>query len=235
MSDVVEQKPEAVEEVAPAVAQPEQEQVDTPAGTEPEEDAKSKKVTLADLSAKGTRLYGNKQYEEAADIFARAAELQAEINGEENNPDNAEILFLYGRSLFKVGQSKSDVLGGKAPAESKAEKPKKKAPTEEAKTDAEKVTQEGVAAVAEAAGGAQQPEITDSKKPLFQFEGDENFDQSDEEEVRRGTRRRRVPLLITRRATTTPTRRKRRSKMTSRSRTPFSRWPACRTRNTSTS
>lgn len=241
MSDSIEQKP-AVDEVAaaPAVPQLEEQQVDTPA-TEPEEDAKSKRVTLADLSAKGTRLYGNKQYDEAADIFARAAELQAEINGDEINPDNAEILFLYGRSLFKVGQSKSDVLGGKAPVESKPEKLKKKATTapaaaaEESKTDAEKVTQEGVAAVAEATSGAPQPETTDGKKPLFQFEGDENFDQSDEEEVRLGGSCRRTPLLIMHRAMTPTRRRQKRRRTTCRSRTIFSRSPASRTRSTSTS
>src|SRR4051812_46080935 len=76
------------------------------------------KVSLADLCAKGTAKYAHKNFEEAAELYARAAELQAELNGE-MSPDNADILFLYGRSLFKVGQSKSDVLGGKAGGEKK--------------------------------------------------------------------------------------------------------------------
>merc|ERR1712093_839717 len=116
------------------------------------------KVSLADLCAKGTAQYAHKNFEEAAELYARAAELQAELNGE-MSPDNADILFLYGRSLFKVGQSKSDVLGGKA--------------------GGEKITEEGVAIVAGQNGSAE--EAVDAKKPLFQFTGDENFEDSDDD------------------------------------------------------
>ncbi|CAH0059255.1 unnamed protein product [Clonostachys solani] len=140
---------------------------------EKDEDIHSKKVTLADLSAKGTALYAHKNYEEAAEIFSLASILQAEINGE-TAPENAEILFHYGRSLFKVGQSKSDVLGGSAPAVEKkpaktSDKPKpaeKPAKTEE---QGEKASDD-------------KKEEDAAKKPLFQFTGDENFDDSDEEE-----------------------------------------------------
>ncbi|KXH42012.1 histone H1-binding protein [Colletotrichum salicis] len=170
-------------------------QQDTPAtvGEESEEDVNSKKVTLADLTAKGTALYAKKQYEEATDCFTKAAELQDEINGE-MQPANAEILFLYGRSVFKVGQSKSDVLGGKAAGEKKAAKPKSKAPKKTvaeptstdapAETEAQRITEEGVAIVASEASGAKHEETVEEKKPLFQFTGDENFDdESDEEEA----------------------------------------------------
>ncbi|KAK1992329.1 hypothetical protein LX36DRAFT_662527 [Colletotrichum falcatum] len=182
--------------VVEAVANPETKQ-DAPApaqqatpitaGEESEEDANSKKVTLADLSAKGTALYAKKQYEDAAECFTRAAELQDEINGE-MHPQNAEILFLYGRSVFKVGQSKSDVLGGKAASEKKAEKPKTKAPkktaVEAAPTDAKRITEEGVAIVASDASGVKTEDKVEEKKPLFQFNGDENFDdESDDEEA----------------------------------------------------
>merc|ERR1711977_585691 len=127
------------------------------------------KVSLADLCAKGTAQYAHKNFEEAAELYARAAELRAELNGE-MSPDNADILFLYGRSLFKVGQSKSDVLGGKAGGEKKkpngSVKPKKvEAPKEEPKTEGEKSAEEAV----------------DAKKPLFQFTGDENFEDSDDD------------------------------------------------------
>ncbi|EFQ28184.1 histone H1-binding protein [Colletotrichum graminicola M1.001] len=175
---------------APAPAQQ-----DTPAtaGEESEEDSNSKKVTLADLTAKGTALYAKKQYEDAAECFTKAAELQDEINGE-MHPKNAEILFLYGRSVFKVGQSKSDVLGGKAGSEKKVEKPKTKAPkkaaVQAAPTDApaesntQRITEEGVAIVANDASGAQTVDKVEEKKPLFQFDGDENFDdESDDEEA----------------------------------------------------
>ena len=144
----------------------------------------SVKVSLADLCAKGTAQYAHKNYEEASDLFARASELQAELNGE-MSPENAEILFLYGRSLFKVGQSKSDVLGGRASGEDKkphgAAKQKRAEPTKEDKTGLDKVAEEGVAIVAN--GGAKVEEETGAKKPLFQFTGDENFEDSDDDEV----------------------------------------------------
>ncbi|KAK0107261.1 hypothetical protein ONS95_003962 [Cadophora gregata] len=141
------------------------------------------KVSLADLCAKGTAQYAHKNFEEAAELYARAAELQAELNGE-MSPDNADILFLYGRSLFKVGQSKSDVLGGKAGGEKKktngmAKQKKVEAPKEDPKTESEKITEEGVAIVAGQNGTAEG--AVDAKKPLFQFTGDENFEDSDDD------------------------------------------------------
>ncbi|KFY28970.1 hypothetical protein V493_02626 [Pseudogymnoascus sp. VKM F-4281 (FW-2241)] len=129
-------------------------------------------VTLADLSAKGTSHYAQRQYTEAADLFARAAELQAELNGE-MDPANAEVLFLYGRSLFKVGQGKSDVLGGRAGGEKKKK--------EGVKTKKEEGA--GMAVIVEGAEKAEEKvEEAGDKKPLFQFTGDENFEDSDEDE-----------------------------------------------------
>ncbi|CAJ2502324.1 Uu.00g097180.m01.CDS01 [Anthostomella pinea] len=162
---------------------------------DPEERAKSINVSLADLTAKGTALYQSKKYEEASEVFSQATEMQAELNGE-LAPENADILFLYGRSLFKVGQSNSDVLGGKAPDEkkknsngatnSKAKKPQAESSTvnaPEEKTEAEQVAEEGVAIIAKNATGSGTSEAeTDAKKPLFQFEGDENWEESDDED-----------------------------------------------------
>ena len=179
----------------------------TPVQPDPEETAKSLRVSLADISAKATALYVHKQYEEASDMYGHAAEMQAEMNGE-MSPENAEILFLYGRALFKVGQSKSDVLGGKAPEAKKQPKSKPakaatsangSAPaTAEKKNGATEVAGSSAAAIAEAehkldetigdaaVGGAAKQEGDESKpeqkKPLFHFEGDENFVDSDEEE-----------------------------------------------------
>ena len=142
----------------------------------------SVKVSLADLCAKGTAQYAHKNYNEASDLFARASELQAELNGE-MSPENAEILFLYGRSLFKVGQSKSDVLGGRTGGEKKkpngAAKTKKPEPVEE-KSELDKVAEEGVAIIAEQNSSARVEE-DGAKKPLFQFTGDENFEDSDDD------------------------------------------------------
>ncbi|CAK7267359.1 hypothetical protein SEPCBS119000_002508 [Sporothrix epigloea] len=157
--------------------------VATPAMSElpPDQVAYSLKVSLADLCAKAAMLYSQqKNYEEAAEVYARAAEMQAEINGE-MNPENAEILFLYGRSLFKVGQSKSDVLGGKAPETGTAAKSEKKgkAATETGGSDLIAKTISGSAKT-----GDEGPfsETTDAKKPLFQFTGDEEWDASEDEE-----------------------------------------------------
>jgi HAT1-interacting factor 1 len=138
------------------------------------------KVSLADLCAKGTSHYAHKNYNEAADCYARASELQAELNGE-MDPDNAEILFLYGRSLFRVGQSKSDVLGGRGGDKNKSNGAAK---TKKAAKDAVKldpVAEEGVALVAEKSENVpKQEDDAGPKKPLFQFTGDENFDDSDD-------------------------------------------------------
>jgi len=141
---------------------------------DPEQVSQSLKVSLADLSAKAAALFAHKKFEEATEVYAQAAEMQAEMNGE-MSPDNAEILFLYGRALFKVGQSKSDVLGNKAP---EATKPK---PTKKAKAsngDAEPKNGDSAEAKVDEAAA----EAVKDKKPLFHFEGDENFEGSDEDE-----------------------------------------------------
>lgn len=172
----------------------------TPMELDPEQAAQSLKVSLADMSAKAAALYAHKNFEDAAEVYAQAAEMQAEMNGE-MSPENAEILFLYGRALFKVGQSKSDVLGGKAPDTKKAPKAKaapKKAKTSdgsasssaqlETKPEAGQNGASAEAKVEEVVGqvAAKEAEKKDDpaapKKPLFHFEGDENFDDSGEEE-----------------------------------------------------
>jgi HAT1-interacting factor 1 len=150
-----------------------------------EEELNSAKVSLADLCAKGTAQYAHKNYEEAADTYARASELQAELNGE-MSPENAEVLFLYGRSLFKVGQSKSDVLGGRAGGEKKKPSSNTKVKKEESKI-VDAVAQEGVAIIAEqkttvAPAAEVAKDVASGNKPLFQFTGDENFEDSDDEE-----------------------------------------------------
>lgn len=168
----------------------------TPMELDPEQAAQSLKVSLADMSAKAAALYAKKHYEEATEVYAQAAEMQAEMNGE-MSPENAEILFLYGRALFKVGQSKSDVLGGKAPD---AKKPKAKAnpkkssatngsgsetkPANGASSSAapKETAIEVDEAVSKVAATEAEKKDDAPKKPLFQFEGDENFDDSEDEE-----------------------------------------------------
>ncbi|ATY65515.1 histone H1-binding [Cordyceps militaris] len=190
MSDAIEQTRPTEEPSAPvegvvateaaAVEAPAADELadDMPSNEQPEageEDEKSKKVTLADLSAKGSALYAHKHYEEAAEVFSRASNLQADLNGE-LAPENAEILFHYGRSLFRVGQSKSDVLGGHAAGESK--KTKANGGT------APKASSSKLPTVDETA--TETPAEAPEKKPLFQFTGDENFVDSDDSDVEGG-------------------------------------------------
>lgn len=153
----------------------------------------SVKVSLADLCAKGTAQYAQKNWSEAAELFSRASELQAELNGE-MAPGNADILFLFGRSLFKVGQSNSDVLGGKAAGEEKKKKKQGdpsavkgksiKSEPAAASDEAEAVAEAGVAIIAGQNDGQvkKEEEVVNAKKPLFQFTGDENFEDSDSDE-----------------------------------------------------
>jgi HAT1-interacting factor 1 len=161
-----------------------------------DEREKSIKVSLADLTAKATALYAQKSYEEAAEVYSRATEMQAEFNGE-MSPENADILFLYGRTLFKVGQSKSDVLGGKPAGEKKkpktnaASKPNKSQAESSAAgaSDADRIAEEGVAIIAKDATGSglkEEDALPEEKKPLFQFTGDEDFEDSDDEEEAEG-------------------------------------------------
>lgn len=150
------------------------------------EESKSARVTLADICAQGAAHFAHKKYDDAAECYARAAEMQAELNGE-MDPSNAEVLFLYGRSLFKVGQGKSDVLGGKAGAaerERGVEKGVARRVVSEKGQDIEKKAGEEVKKdeVEKKEEGKKEGEVSEEKKPLFQFTGDENWDDSDEDE-----------------------------------------------------
>ncbi len=132
------------------------------------------KVDLADICALAASKYAHKDYEEAAELYARGAELNAELNGE-LSADNAEVLFLYGRSLFKLGQVKSDVLGGQGG--------EKKRPKKEAKAEKEaKVAEEGVAIIAEGVDEAEKEMKKEGDAPkssgLFQFVGDDLLEES---------------------------------------------------------
>jgi hypothetical protein len=147
-------------------------------------------VSIADLCAKGASFYTQGDFPSATDMYARASELQAELNGE-MDPENAEVLFLYGRALFRVGQGKSDVLGGGVGGEAKAKTKKGKKVPETVKEEEEneqEVKEEGVAIIAEHkqnsndAKAADTTDAPEANKPLFQFTGDENFDDSDAED-----------------------------------------------------
>lgn len=142
------------------------------------------------LIAAATKAYSDKDYALAADLYAQVSEFQARNNGE-TSIENAEILFLYGRSLFNLGVSKSDVLGGKADED----KPKLDATASTSKSGSDErvpvdkpVATENSPTVVpgkEATFSSEAPSevgLTEQKKALFQFTGDENWDDDDDDD-----------------------------------------------------
>ncbi|KAI9805367.1 MAG: hypothetical protein M1833_005820 [Piccolia ochrophora] len=160
----------------------------------PTQASAGEKQQLEDLIARATERYAIKDYSEASDLYSKATELQAQINGEMSN-ENAELLFLYGRSLYQVGVSKSDVLGDKPATEPQVEGAKKPKPKVEGQPSSvpltadeeSRVAEEVVAGAVEGKDGMQHGPEESGKpdkpdKPYFQFTGDETFEDSDEEE-----------------------------------------------------
>jgi len=127
----------------------------------------SNKETLSELTslkARALKAYATKDFPQSADLYAQACTLQTEIHGE-GNPSNAHLLYLYGRSLYKVAIQKSDVLGGAAPEE------KERKPVEGSGSGKEK-------------GKEKEETAEEEKKPagLFQFTGDEAYDDDGDED-----------------------------------------------------
>lgn len=124
---------------------------------------------LEELSKAASIHYSTKNFAAAAENYANAVEIQAELNGE-MAPENAELLFYYGRALYKVAVAKSDVLGNKVAQEEKKKPKPKKASKAEASSAATSVKDEP------------KEESVDSK-PYFQLQGDENWTDSEDENV----------------------------------------------------
>ncbi|KAH0559387.1 hypothetical protein GP486_004100 [Trichoglossum hirsutum] len=151
--------------------------------------ADDRKPMLEELTARATLQYSLKNYSAAADLYAHASELQAGINGE-GSSENADLLYLYGRSLYQVGVSKSDVLGAKVAGEAGAEGGAGGAKEAGSNAAANSSNVEGEVAskasgkVAEGKDGIERSktESTAPNNPFFQITGDENFDDSDDEE-----------------------------------------------------
>ncbi|KAI9675140.1 MAG: hypothetical protein M1829_003500 [Trizodia sp. TS-e1964] len=121
--------------------------------------------SVESLAAQALQKYAIKEYSEAANFYAKAAELQASINGD-MCPENAEVLYQYGRALYKVGVSKSNILGDMvAAAEGEASKGKQADKDKAASCEAE-------------VPKASKRENAAPKKPHFRFTEDENPDES---------------------------------------------------------
>jgi HAT1-interacting factor 1 len=147
--------------------------------------ADAKRVQLEDLIARAAAKDAIKDFNAAAELYSQATELQAELNGE-LSLDNADLLFAYGKALYNVAVSKSDVLGSKVAGEPQAQA--NDLPASSSKSSAH-VPGESLIKNAIASGVAKQEHSKDSKsnpgnplnQPFFQFSGDENFDDSESE------------------------------------------------------
>lgn len=161
--------------------------------TQPSEEATStqdKRAQLDDLIARAAAKDATKDHNSASELYSQATELQAELNGE-MSPENADLLYSYGKSLYNVAVSRSDVLGSKVAGEPQAQN----APAASAKSAGSTSTSEGL--VKDAISSAMTKNATSAKeqstrtetaqsKPYFQFTGDENFVDSDDEDEENG-------------------------------------------------
>ncbi|KAH6643993.1 hypothetical protein C7974DRAFT_300219 [Boeremia exigua] len=142
--------------------------------TDPPQDADELPKTpekLAELTQAAALQYSLKNFAAAADHYADAVEIQAALNGE-MAPENAELLFYYGRALYKVAVAKSDVLGSKGAQEDQKKKKAKKRVEQDAAAPAS-------AADTHSAAAATAPKPASA---YFQLTGDENWDDSDDDD-----------------------------------------------------
>jgi HAT1-interacting factor 1 len=131
------------------------------------------KEKVSELTKAAALQYTLKNFFNASELYSQAVEIQTELNGE-LAPENAELLFYYGRALYKNAFQKSDVLGTKVAQEEK-KKPK--------------VEKQAAKAVAESSNGAAKGGAkgeTVESKPYFQLTGDENWTDSEDDEDAEG-------------------------------------------------
>lgn len=153
---------------------------------------------LEHLKASATQQYSLKNYSAAAEFYSEAAEVQDAINGE-MSPENADLLYLYGRCLYHVGVSKSDVLGGKVAGNSNEEPKRKKRKTAPVAESSAAGAAKGEGSVLADAikngkgkkeGEEQHSDLIEGKpssdKPFFQITGDENWTDSEDDEEEDG-------------------------------------------------
>lgn len=149
---------------------------------------------LDHLKASATQQYSLKNYSAAAEFYSEAAEMQDLINGE-MSPENADLLYQYGRCLYHVGVSKSDVLGGKVASNEEPKRKKRKTGAESSAAGAAK--SEGLVADALKSGEEKAAKDEDevdvdvdakptSDKPFFQITGDENWTDSEDDDEDEG-------------------------------------------------
>ena len=170
----------------------------------------SKQTELTNKTAAASQKYALRQYAEAADLYSEATALQAELNGE-MDLKNADLLYVYGRCLYHLGVSQSDVLGGKVAGDGSGENaggkkkrrgkgvdgsskqdPNTMEDIRRTKEDAQQQMQDKAAedAVEKTAEGKQALKeleearrAKESSKPFFQITGDaDDWEDEDEDE-----------------------------------------------------
>lgn len=86
---------------------------------------------INELVAEGAKLYAAKEFDDASEKYAEACENYSNEHGEED----ADLLLLYGKSLFQSAVLKSEVFGGTATNEEKEEKEDESKEKEEQEDD----------------------------------------------------------------------------------------------------
>jgi HAT1-interacting factor 1 len=102
------------------------------------------------------------------------------LNGE-MSLDNADLLYQYGRCLYHLAVSKSDVLGNKVAGSGEPQKKKRKTKSAAATNDQKTAEDVVEAVVDEKDGSATNKESEAANKPFFQITGDENWTDSEDE------------------------------------------------------
>lgn len=144
------------------------------AATEPDTELQTR---LDNLVTRAAAKDAVKDYNAAAELYSQATEIQAEINGE-MSVENADLLYAYGKSLYNVGVSKSDVLGSKIAG---GETAQENEPTSKKSKEPSGLIQAAISS-STAEGSLDSKKPAESTNQLFQFTGDENFADSDSEE-----------------------------------------------------
>ncbi|KAJ6113741.1 hypothetical protein N7523_007058 [Penicillium sp. IBT 18751x] len=147
--------------------------------------AHDKRAQLNDLIARAAAKDAAKDYNSASELYSQATELQAELNGE-LSPENADLLYAYGKSLFNVAVSKSDVLGTKVADPQPQTVPSVHATSAGSTSAGENRVKDTISNAMTKNVSSGKEAITPSEsapaKPFFQFTGDENFVDSDSDD-----------------------------------------------------
>ena len=144
------------------------------------------RARLGELVTRAAAKDAIKDFNAAAELYSEATEVQVKLNGE-MSLDNADLLFAYGKALYNVAVSKSDVLGAKVTGESQVQQNTATggSTSVESTSASDNLIQSAMAdGMTKKEASANEEDLSEKKasKPFFQFTGDENFDESDSEE-----------------------------------------------------